>query len=183
MSTSLWIDGMVACESAGPHRGEQVELLAHRRHHPGGVAARIGGVPDRAHRSSRRARAGPARSPRAAYCRAARARACRSAAPASRSRGASRDGRGLHHLDAFRNDFEADVVAEQNSDLQCRFPRGTRSYSLLELMMLASGMSRRQGPPSLPSARLCASSTEDCCGTTMPPFFESLPASPALSTP
>jgi hypothetical protein len=31
------------------HRREQVELLAHRRHHPSGVAARIGGVADRPH--------------------------------------------------------------------------------------------------------------------------------------
>ena len=31
-------------------------------------------------------------------------------------------GGGLHHLDGFRNDFEADIVAEQYSNFQFRIP-------------------------------------------------------------
>jgi hypothetical protein len=110
------MEGMAAWESRA-HRREQIEFLAHRRHHPGGIAARIGGMPDRTHHPSVElaqtlfgdTRKGVAmlRVPVLADWQRPpfdlQALACCS---------------GFHHLDAFRNDFEPDVVAEQDADLQ-----------------------------------------------------------------
>ena len=63
MSTSRWIEGIGGMGQRRPHRREQVELLAHRRHHPGGIAARIGGMADRAHHPAVEFAQGSARSP------------------------------------------------------------------------------------------------------------------------
>src|SRR5262245_60456259 len=64
----------------------------------------------------------------------------------------------LHHLDAFRNDFEADVVAEQNSNLQ-RQSSTTMPVSSISRFQLA--ISSRSQP--------LGSSSHDWRGTTMPP--------------
>jgi hypothetical protein len=135
----------------------QVELLAHRRHHPGGIAARVGGVPDRAHH--------PAVEIAQALFGHRRKRVAVLLVPAFADRQRlpldleplARGGR-LHHLDALRNDFEADVVAQQNSNSQTHSSATMPTFS----------MSRFQFAISLRSQPL-GSSSEDCGGTTMPP--------------
>ena len=101
----------------GPHRGEELELLPDRRHHPGGIATRIGGVPDRPHH--------PAVQLPQGFLGYRRERVAVLLVPALADRqrqpvdGEARArGRRPHHLDALRDNFEADVVTEQDSDLQ-----------------------------------------------------------------
>src|SRR5947207_11025544 len=67
-------------------------------------------------------------------------------------------GGGLHYLDTFRNNFEADVVAQQDADLQAHS----------STTMPVSWTSRFQLAISSLSQPL-ASSSADCRGTTMPP--------------
>ena len=101
----------------GAKRREQVELLPHRRHHPGHVAARIGVVADRAHDPAvERVQGlfGDLRQRSAVLLMAGLAD--RQLVPFDGEAGLG--GGGLHHLDGFRNDFEADIVAEQNSNFQ-----------------------------------------------------------------
>src|SRR4029453_17774331 len=105
-----------------PHRRKQLELLAHRRHHPGRIVARVGIVADRPHH------------PAVEFTQSALGRGWQRVAmllvPAladwqrppfdiePRTRGGC-----LHHLDAFRYDFETDVIAQQNSNLQSTFSK------------------------------------------------------------
>ena len=91
--------------------GEQLVFLAHRRHHPGGIVARIGGMPDRPHDPAvefPQRRLGGRRQ-RIAFHLVARL-ADRQWMPVDGEAGARR--RGLHHLDGLRHDLKADVVAE-----------------------------------------------------------------------
>src|SRR5262249_29185483 len=67
-------------------------------------------------------------------------------------------GGGLHHLDAFGNDLEADVVARQDSDAQCHsstvMPRSSTSRFQLAISSLSQPL---------------ASSSEACRGAIIPP--------------
>jgi hypothetical protein len=104
----------------GTHRREQIEFLAHRRHYPGGVAARIGGMPDRTHDPA-------VELPQHLLGNGGKrmsvllvpALADRQLLPINGK--AFTRGGGFHHLDAFRHDFEPDVVARQDTDLHVRF--------------------------------------------------------------
>ena len=69
----------------------------------------------------------------------------------------ARGGR-LHHLDAFRNDFEADVVAQQNSNSQAHSSTTMPTSSTSRFQFAISFRSQPWG-----------SSSEDCGGTTIPP--------------
>src|SRR5882757_6165207 len=116
MSTLLWIDGTVAWESAGRTAANRSNFLR-----TGGitqvVAARVGGMPDRPHH--------PAVELAQTLFGHSRKRVAVLLVPAFADRQRpprdleplARGGR-LHHLDALRNDFEADVVAQQNSNSQ-----------------------------------------------------------------
>ncbi len=140
-----------------PRCREQIELLAHRRHHPGGVPARIGGVPDRPHHPAVK----PAQ--RLLGHRRQRVAVLLMTALADRQllpcdlEPLARGG-GLHDLDAFGNNLEADVVAEQDSDTQGHsstvMPRSSTSCFQLAI-------SSRSQP--------LGSSSQACGGTTMPP--------------
>src|SRR6266498_1337646 len=116
-----------------PHRGEQLEFLAHRRHHPGGIAAGIGRVPDRPH--------DPAVEPAKRLLGHGGKRVAVLLVPALADgkllpidREPGLRGGGPHDLDAFGNDLEADVVAGQDSDFQ----RGA--------FLLFSSSPRKRGP-------------------------------------
>src|SRR6266446_10874777 len=67
-------------------------------------------------------------------------------------------GGGLHYLDTFRNNFEADVIAQQDADLQAHS----------STMMPVSWTSRFQLAISSRSQPL-ASSSADRRGTSIPP--------------
>src|SRR5215510_10468253 len=112
MSTSRWTEGMLAWDSEGRTAANRSNFLR-----TGGITARIGGVPGRPHHPAvetaqgllghRRQRVAVLLVPLLAD---------RQPLPLDIEAFARRGRR--HHLDAFRNDFEADIVAEQNSDLQ-----------------------------------------------------------------
>ena len=104
-----------------PHRGEKIESFAHRRHDPGAVAPGIGSMPDRSHDPPMelvQALLGHARESMTVLLVSALADRKR---PPFEIEPLLCRGR-LHHLDAFRNDFGSDVVAEQDADLQARAP-------------------------------------------------------------
>src|SRR5262249_41247023 len=149
------------------HRREQVELLAHRRHHPGRIPARIGGVPDRSHHPAvelAQRLLGHRRKGIAVLfvpALADRQRSPVDVEPLPR-------GGCLHHLDAFRNDFETDVVAQQDTDLQAqsstRMPVSSTSRFQLAISALsqplASSSAVRRGTSIPPRAKAaCISGT------------------------
>jgi hypothetical protein len=105
-----------------PHRGEQLEFLAHRRHHPGRIAARIGVMPDRTH--------DPAVEPAQRLFGDRRQRMTVLFVPAFADRQRhpihgkpGRRGGRLDHFDTFGNDFETDVVAVEHADFHFSSPR------------------------------------------------------------
>ena len=112
-----------------PHRGEKIESFAHRRHDPGGIASGIGSMPDRSHdppMELAQALLGHARESMTVLLVSALADRKR---PPFDVEPLLRCG-GLHHLDAFRNDFGSDVVAEQDADLQARAPAHCDPFTL-----------------------------------------------------
>ena len=91
--------------------------------------------------------------------------------PVDREAGAR--GRRLHHLDAFRDDFEPDVVAEQNSDLQRRSPplRSTRRAAHSSMTMFASVEIPPPGRHLVPQPGLARRRATPGRGATMPPLW------------
>src|SRR6266511_6200062 len=66
--------------------------------------------------------------------------------------------RGLHHLDAFGNDFEADVIARQDCDLQAHSSTTIPVSSTSRFQLVISSRSQALG-----------SASADPRGTSIPP--------------
>src|SRR6476661_302931 len=143
---------MVAWDSAGRTAANRSNFLR-----TGGITARIGGVPDRSHH--------PAVKLAQALLGHRRQRVAVLLVPAFADRerlpldlqALARGGR-LHHLDAFRNNFEADVVAQQDSNSQAHSSTTIPTSSTSRFQFVISFRSQPRG-----------SSSEDCDGTTIPP--------------
>src|SRR5882757_6823749 len=144
MSTSLCTDGMAACDRDGRTAANRSNFL------------RTGGMTDRSHH--------PAVEPaQRLLCHRGKRVAVLLVATFSDRQFLPVDGealacgRGLHHLDAFRNDFEADIVAEQDSDTQCHSSTVIPMSSTSRFQLAISSRSQPLG-----------SSSQFRCGTTMP---------------